>query len=347
MENKKKIHLEVMRILACFFVIYHHTYIYPEQAVSGLEMGMTLFWGDFCCFAVPLFFMISGALLLGKENESIATVWKKRILQTAVTLLFFSFVYYMRLVILGYKEFSIIEFLKQFYSSDWNYSYWYLYNYIGYLMCLPLLRNMVKNMSDMCFRYMFVIAICFISVIPVAEYFIFDGQLAMNDYLIVPLFTTNCLLYPVLGYYLEHKMAVEKMKKYLLPIWILDLLFITATCYMAYRYHMDTNEFTQSFYGHAMIFNCLAIYMTGKCFLGNIKSKILIKIVISLGSATLGIYLLHILLRECLDGILNYWMQDLHINYIIAVFMFDAVIFAAGYLITIILKRIPLIKRIV
>lgn len=50
MENKKKIHLEVMRILACFFVIYHHTYIYPEQAVSGLEMGMTLFWGDLCCF---------------------------------------------------------------------------------------------------------------------------------------------------------------------------------------------------------------------------------------------------------------------------------------------------------
>lgn len=54
MENKKKIHLEVMRILACFFVIYHHTYIYPEGGQwfgngDDVVLGRLLL---FCCAAL-------------------------------------------------------------------------------------------------------------------------------------------------------------------------------------------------------------------------------------------------------------------------------------------------------
>lgn len=342
----KKIHLEVLRILACFFVIYHHTYIYPETQVSIPELGITFFWGSFCCFAVPAFFMISGALLLGKE-ETIKEIWKKRVLKIAITLLLFSFVYYMRLVILGYRTFDIVEFVKELYSTHWNYSYWYLYNYIGYLICLPLLRSMVKNMSAMCFRYTMLIAIAYASVIPVLEYFVFDGSVRMNGYLEMPVFTEYCLIYPLLGYYIEHIMDVEKAKKYLIPLWLINLSLIGITCYMTYQNYCSTGEFTQSFYEHAMILNCITIYLTIKCLIIKIDSTVIHKAVCSLGGATLGIYLLHILIREWLWNIFDYLRYDMHVHYIVAVFLFDIVIFVVGYMITIVLKRIPLIKKII
>ncbi len=344
--EKKKIYLEYLRIVACFFVIYHHTYIYPEQPVGNGHVWVTLFGAVFCCFSVPLFFMISGALLLDKE-ESLKDLWKKRILKTVITLVVFSFLYYMRLVILGYRDFDLINFFKELYSTNWNYSYWYLYAYIGYLICLPILRNLVKNLDVACFRYIFIIAICLMGVIPTYEWFLFKREFTLNSNLKVAFFTTQCIIYPLLGYYLERKVDKEKFKKYIPLAWTVNVMSILLTCYMSYCDYMETAEFTKTYYMCFVMINCVTIFMTFKCYFERMKSEVWGRVVTSLGSATLGIYLLHLMAREHLYGLLECFRERWNINDVIAVLMFDTIIFVVCYVITVVLKRIPGIKKII
>lgn len=67
---KKKYHLEVIRILAILMVMYNHSAAFMSFSnQSGVEYAISFLFSMVCKGAVPLFFMVSGALLLGK-NES-------------------------------------------------------------------------------------------------------------------------------------------------------------------------------------------------------------------------------------------------------------------------------------
>jgi len=291
--------------------------------------------------------MISGALLLGKREETLGKLWKKRILKTVMVLVVFSFLYYVRLVILGYREFNIIEFLKELYSSNWNYTYWYLYSYIGYLMCLPILRSIAASLEEHIYQYLFIIAVFLLGIIPVCEWFLSKGTVALNSDLNVVLFTTQCIIYPLFGYYLEYKVDMTKVKRWIPVFWGVDLGCIFLTCYISYCCYMNSGEFTAAYYTNFVLINCITIYVTFKCYLSCVKSHILEKVVCSIGSATLGIYLLHLMIREWLYDILNYFVLHLKLEYNIAVLVFDIIIFGVGYLLTLILKKIPYIKKIV
>ena len=80
----KKIYIEVLRCIAIFFVIFNHTEEYGfdlyKETAETLPYIIYLTISILCKAAVPIFFMISGAMLLGKE-ESIKTLYKKRVLR--------------------------------------------------------------------------------------------------------------------------------------------------------------------------------------------------------------------------------------------------------------------------
>lgn len=64
---KKKYYLEVIRILAILMVMYNHSAAFMSFSnQSGVEYAISFLFSMVCKGAVPLFFMVSGALLLGK-----------------------------------------------------------------------------------------------------------------------------------------------------------------------------------------------------------------------------------------------------------------------------------------
>lgn len=98
---KKKYHLEVIRILAILMVMYNHSAAFMSFSnQSGVEYAISFLFSMVCKGAVPLFFMVSGALLLGK-NESGKDLFQKRILRMILVIVIFSFLYYMKLVLKG------------------------------------------------------------------------------------------------------------------------------------------------------------------------------------------------------------------------------------------------------
>ena len=64
---KKKYYLEVIRILAILMVMYNHSAAFMSFSnQSGVEYAISFLFSMVCKGAVPLFFMVSGALLLEK-----------------------------------------------------------------------------------------------------------------------------------------------------------------------------------------------------------------------------------------------------------------------------------------
>lgn len=73
-----------------------------------------------------MFFAISGALMLGRENESIHRIWTKKIPKMFITLVVFSLGYYVfdcytnTGIVFSWKEFAI-----KLYSYNLKYHLWY------------------------------------------------------------------------------------------------------------------------------------------------------------------------------------------------------------------------------
>ena len=99
--NKKPtarlVHPDILRILAIYLVAFNHTgdrgyMLFADSAGSALYFPYMAF-SVLCKIAVPIFFMISGALLLPKE-ESFKQLFQKRVLRMAVVLILVSIPYY-------------------------------------------------------------------------------------------------------------------------------------------------------------------------------------------------------------------------------------------------------------
>lgn len=69
---KRLLHLDLLRLMAILFVIFNHTsdrgyFLFADSVGSWLYFPY-MASSVLCKVAVPIFFMISGALLLPKEN---------------------------------------------------------------------------------------------------------------------------------------------------------------------------------------------------------------------------------------------------------------------------------------
>ena len=87
---KKKYYLEAVRITAVLLVMYNHSAPFMSFATQhGVQYAVSFFRSLVCKAAVPLFYMVSGALLLGK-NESFGELARKRILRIVAVIVIFS-----------------------------------------------------------------------------------------------------------------------------------------------------------------------------------------------------------------------------------------------------------------
>ena len=88
--KEKRVYYEWIRLTACFFVIFNHLKGYVLfQNASGAKQLFYMVLSVITKINVPLFFMVSGALLLGKR-EDIFTVLKKRVSRICLVILLFS-----------------------------------------------------------------------------------------------------------------------------------------------------------------------------------------------------------------------------------------------------------------
>lgn len=359
MDSRKHLDIEMMRILAAFFVIFNHTgnhayFLFSLYPMHSVQFWLYLFPSVFCTFSVPLFFMITGALLLNREPEPLKDLWKHRVLKMILVLLFWSMLYYFVSVCRGTRRFSIKEFAAVLYDRNWNYSFWYLYAYIPMLISLPLLQKFAKGLSNKDYIYMIALFAAFSSLLPTMQYLLWQDQHNLNENFRLGWVCTNTLFYPCLGYFLQHRARNFWNKRRLVILWTVNIAAILTASYMTYLKAKATGVCdeanSEAFHSTFVAVNCVSIFASCQYFSQHVKlSEPIRKMILSVGSCTFGIYLLHLLFMEIpevrilLDVFRNQW----NLNAMVSGLLYCVCIFLMGYLTTLLMKRIPLIRKLI
>ena len=146
----------MLRIIAVVMVVLNHSdlyYTYYTNTDSVLTFSVSLLLSCICRINVPLFMMITGALLIPKA-ESWSVIFKKRISRMLVVLVAFSALMYgLQCFAWNQDTFSAMAFVEKLLKNEIQTSYWYLYEYIGILMMLPFLGAIARNVDLDCMKY--------------------------------------------------------------------------------------------------------------------------------------------------------------------------------------------------
>lgn len=343
-----------MRIIACFFVIFNHTgvngfFLFSLYSPHTFSYWIYLFFSIFCKFSVPLFLCISGALLLNNtKNESISYTTRHRLFRFLIVLTFFSFFYYLLETHHQHQQINLITFIYGLISKNWNFSYWYLYLLISFLLVLPLLCKLTKNLTTNNYYYIFS---CFIFFSPILSLLNFI-DIPINQYLIPSFFNSMIIIYPLLGYFLEHLFNKNITPKIIIKIWIINIFFIILSTLLTYYKAIITGECSeaksQDFHSIFVIINCISIYITTKYLTNKIKfNHFAQKIIILLGRCSFGIYLFHIFAMMILNkiNILTFFKDTLSFPPFLSILIYCLFTLVLSFIFTYLLKKVPLFNK--
>ena len=198
MVKVKKAYIEALRILAIFLVLFQHVpaFDYYLNEPDLFHEILFIFFDLIAKINVPLFLMISGSLLLTKEERYI-TIFRKRMIKIIIAILVFNFLVYM-----AEHDFvvDLTAYIIGVFENGIDRSYWYLYSYHFVFSTIePLMQFFVQTFLGQDFEFTWAFRI--------------------------PFSTTKEIFYPLMGFYIDRIVCVEKMQKK----WIFTLGLATLT----------------------------------------------------------------------------------------------------------------------
>lgn len=355
MLNKEKTYhpyLDFLRVISAFSVIYIHSDAAGlfETVQHGIVRTLIYIFASVAVrMAVPVFFMISGALLLGKD-ESWEKILKVRVSRIVIVLISVNFVKYMVALIQDdiLASFDMWYFIEAAFSRGFTLAYWFLYAYIGFLLMLPFLRSMVKHIGGKEIAVLISFAVITQFVIPYYQYVskaMGLEYLSLYNNLYLGAITNEIIFYPIVGYYMHNKLDVNVLKiKHIIMCIIVFLGSIAATTVLMYHNGVR-NGFTSNYISMCSSVTAITIFVVIRWVFEKVEfvknNKGLIRFVKFAGPLTLGIYMI--------DPILLMFRNDIIARINIDLFVFSLIwcvcsmIF--GGAITYLLKRIPLVKK--
>lgn len=347
MQLDRKHYLDIVRIFAIFLVLFTHTgemgnkiYIISN---STIKQFLYCLLDCFRTINNPLLFMVSGALLLGK-TENLKTIWRKRILRFIIVLFVFSFISVMYSYTKSWSdffiEFSLIEFIKSVIAAPVQVSYWYLYAYISFLIMLPFVRKLASIPGNIMF-YLIVVLVIVNDVFTLLGYVLGLSSININigNWLFVP-------FYPICGYYFDNNWDKIKNKKL---HWGLlggfSIVGLLTSTYLTVKRHAITGVWDESSITHFDIIISIFVFVSIKEIAKKLKREKIISLLQKISSTMFGIYLLEFILKD--QTVHIYHICDAYMPRIFACFIWLIITMMLGCVVVAILKKIPLIKKLI
>lgn len=284
-----------LRLLSMFAVIVLHTaspllFQYKTVAIQDWIVGDI--YNALVRFAVPVFVMITGALLLHREYE-LGSFLKKRLGRLILPFLFWSLVYmayqcYNGDIVFTNNAWGNIKIVLHQLQTGSFYHLWYVYLLIGLYLLIPVISKFVQHATEK--ELLYFLAIWFMTTLLGKPYLtVFDTAIDLHNF-------TGYVGYLVLGHYLAYKrFNFNNMTAVAIFVFIGFVVLIAwGTYYMLLNKH-DLSTFFYEPIGPFVIIFSASAFLAAK----HTKIKlngILKKIFDSASSYTLGIYLCHALI---------------------------------------------------
>ena len=322
---------DLLRIIAILCVLFNHTKQYGFELYTVTSDPFSrygsLLLAVLCKIGVPLFLMVSGALLLGKE-ESAAVLMKKRVGPFAAIFAVMFLLQYFRVYRAGgYDSLSVTGYLKCLLYDDPIAPYWFLRSYLVFLLTLPFLRAIAGKMN----REWFFLLLALQIVTTVLEIITAATGLP-NRFSFFP--AASFVFYPLAGHYLSvNKEETERLLRWFLPLSVLSL---AVSAVVISRHSLDGGS-AEPFFGpvwlYAIVFFLIVNRHTYRSAHPILKET---------GSCVFGIYLIEDIVRNRLEFLVP--LLSGRIGALPACLLYVAAVFLASAVTVWIGRKVPVVR---
>lgn len=343
---EKKIYIEKLRIAATLAVVMIHITMTRGKNFSFQEFGLipvtvlniVYKWSN---WAVPVFVMITGALLLNPNKEVPLAKIIRYCLRIIEVLAIFGTVYSLMEMVMN-NRFRIT--LSMFPRAIWNVfeqkswdHLWYLYTLIVLYVLTPLLKAGLKSITDEALNFLLLIMIGCSFLVPM-----------MNELLEMEITKLPIVNYPYLTYYLLGYWFVYKLKsshivlnRFILNWGVLSILLMTVT----EIYSIKNNGAVYSWITENNLFDfgvACAVFVGGKTVFGQVTHLNSVEKGICKYSFT--IYLVHPFYINLLYKLFGIIPASFPI--VVGIILLFAIVLLLSYITGIILYKIPILNKI-
>ena len=336
--KKRILYLDIIKVLALFFVIFNHC----DDILISSYMYIRIIHNSLFYLsksAVPLFLMVSGALLMDK-NDSISKLLK-RIIRVLIPLIIITIIWTM----IHAKNINILCMMDPYNVNYFPYWLWYLQAIILVYILMPLIRKITLKYkkSSIEWRKFKTLIITLTTIFSIA--FTIYNIIFKKDMMII----TNLLPMPILYFIYGYIISKEKISKKAKNISIIALLFtLTIPTFIATKLMLlKQSYFFLDYYRNIYTFIITtSLFIIIKYYFENYNKKNkFTKIIAHLSNNSYGIYLLHVFVIEYLLNT-SFMKELIEFNKLEATFVLIILVVIILDIIVSILKHIPGIKKI-
>ncbi|MGO8807106.1 MAG: acyltransferase [Candidatus Bathyarchaeia archaeon] len=342
---------DLVRIVAIVLVILLHASNDTLQvsSVSPAYWWTAVVYKSLALSCVPLFVMLSGALLLkgSKRNEPIRVFLKKRLGRIGLAFAFWSAVYlawsfYISQipVTLGNVGQGILYDL----FGGAYYQFWFIYLIVGLYLITPILRVVVAYGSLRIIRYLILLWFVGVAIVPLI-------QLASGYTLNASVFVIGGWVgYFVLGKYLK---TVKLQSAILYGLLIIGFVWtIFGIWLMNYPLNaMQQNNFFFDYLTANVIVGSAALFMIlikfHRDWPGS-NHKITSRIVQAISKNTLPIFLFHVIILESFErGFFGFTLSVTTLNPIIEIPLITVLTLFITLGLVLLMRKVPVLKKLI
>ena len=342
---------DVMNVFACLAVVILHAnesfwnFTYDKRWIFSNIIENLFYW------AVPVFFMISGATIIDyRQRYSTKMFFKKRFQKTFIPFIVWSLIDICLTTMLKLNtidisgQYTIKELLNIVFNTSNTYIYWFFIALFAIYLSIPIISLIPQEQRKKSYLYMIAFSVLTLSILPLLCTL---TGIQMNPLIETPI-SAGYLIYTLLGYCITKYPISKKCR---ISLYILGLsgflVQLIGTHFLSYK----SGTIDQTFKGYlnlpCVLFS-VAVFVWFYYNKSLVSNKKFIKIISFLSGASFGVYLVHIHIQRILPTFI-YIFFKVNIDSFGTqwALYFIPFIYFASLIIVLIIKKIPILKRIV
>jgi surface polysaccharide O-acyltransferase-like enzyme len=344
-EKKRLVWADILRILAIFGVIVVHTF------PSNFSNNLLAVWPFIISFTVaktcvPLFVMLSGALLLGK-TEAYKLFFKKRVRKVLIPWIIWTLIYMVWNYNFNHYVASTISQWKYFFELTFLTQLWFLPLIFSLYLITPFLRLIALRFARTDQKYLVLLWFIWVSVLPFLHPSPAFPEASVAGLLALAVYYSG---YFYLGFILTRLKLPQNMTILSLGIITTGIMLTFVEIFLLKNPALYPSAIFDYFAPGIVVTSIGIFLLTSNLFANTllIKNGRLKTLIITLSSASLGIYIVHGLLLDIFGASLQkYFLFNFNSLPILENYMDALIIFALSFLLVCLLKQIPLLRKIV
>lgn len=334
--------IDNLRAIACFFVVLLHVsgpWVQGgnEYAINyqSTDWAVITFFHALSRFCVPVFLMISGALLLSRK-VNYKTLYSDRLAKILRPFIFWTLSYLLLFLAYSiskgekYTISTLLDYIKNGLLYGAAYHLWYMYLILALYFVLPIFSDLGTKFSKT--QIQFFLLVWFL-ILLLAQVFPANAILHYTQLLI------GYFGYFILGYYLNEFRIQPKTQGIISFMYMVLGLFAT---FLPVYYHAIKNTEVQYSWFYYLNTNVILLSIGVFMFFQNLNFRSNVLEFIS--KYSFGVYLIHLIFIMMLNKL---WSYSYFYSVSISVLLFTIVCFLMSLGSIYLLKKIPVLKNYV